>query len=353
MSLGGGSLKAPSSVSDMFVSPRPVHLSHLRPGKSTHSMYINSGQALGQCFSKDPPSQSSSLDSLASFYSGAATPEKRYTVKNAKLLKTTKSDMHFSKPDSDDLDVPLPGSISITTSNPDLCAYNDNMHTTLLTLVWERPEKRRGGPSGHNRSHSLASSPSGALGRRETSRRHAIYCGPGVSDISIPYDDPEETRVNPSRSTIASFDSNKAVFEDSFSDSPKKRKDSLLAGFAPASPVKPLSNTPEHVLRFFNITTGVSDTRYYDTSITAVTSSSSDEEMRLHLGPSKENVSIVLPLKIQSATKRNSVGGVKRVTNPEDISTTVDSDALEHLPLMHELLDLVEEATKSWQLLWL
>ena len=277
----------------MFVAS-PTCASHVQLGKSTHSLYIDT--SLGQWFSEEPLSQSSSLDTLASYYCG--TPDKRPTVKNAKPQKPIICDARITgggSPKPTPHDVSLAGSMTGSTSNPDFLAHGDHSASTRSksALVWEKLEKRNGGHVSHNRSHSLASPPSSTLKRRQTSRRHAIYGGTGIPGIPVPYDDPEETRVNPSRATIASFDSNKAVCaasEDSFSESPRKGKESFIAGLASVSPAKhPALPTPERVRRFFDVSTDGSSTHYCDMSITAVSSGSFDDNIDF-FGSVKTNI---------------------------------------------------------------
>lgn len=129
--------------------------------------------------------------------------------------------------------------------------------------------------------------------------------------------------------------------------------ESFVSGLASVSPVKPLSTTPERVRRFFDVSADDSGTHYYDMSLTAVSSGSFDDDTDL-LSLVHSNTPKVLPLKIRSTgqrTRTNVDCVVSRVTKLEATDSASDLDTSEHLPLMHELLDLVDEATKSWQLL--
>ncbi|KZT66984.1 hypothetical protein DAEQUDRAFT_767508 [Daedalea quercina L-15889] len=310
---------------------------------------------LGQWFSKDPPSQSSSLDSLTSYYCGKLSqPAGLASVKAATSRKPTICDLNLSSasPGEPTLlfeNAPSPGNVSNPTSDPDLRAYNEFSTAYLKSApVWEKLEKRHGG--NHSRSHSLASPPSGALRRRQTTRRHAIYGGTGLPGIPVPFDDPEETKVNPARATIASFDSNKAVCaisERSFSDSPTKDAHFRSARLASDSPTKPLVTTPIRARRFFDGPEDDSDL-CYDLSITAVSSGSCDELDRF--SPVKKSRRSIEPLKIRTPGKRTGVEAqAKQVVDLRTDRGAKQSKVLDHLPMMRELLDLVDEATKSWE----
>ncbi|TFY63188.1 hypothetical protein EVJ58_g3388, partial [Rhodofomes roseus] len=174
--------------------------------KSTQSLYVDN---LGPWFSTDSPSQSSSLDSLASYYCSrlgpperltpikAATPTRKPTICDAKSAKLPREGLPVLCGDNNK--PPTPASLPSTTSDPDLRFYNELSTPTRLKSapVWDKLEKRHHGSGGHSRSHSLASPPSSSLRRRQTTRRHAIYGGTGLPGIPVPFDDPEQTRVNP------------------------------------------------------------------------------------------------------------------------------------------------------------
>ncbi|KAH9928950.1 uncharacterized protein B0H18DRAFT_999539 [Fomitopsis serialis] len=322
---------------------------------------------LGQWFSKDSPSQSSSLDSLASYYCAklgpperltpvkAATSARKPTICAVKSSKVTREDPPPLSGDSDALS--RTSGVPSATSDPDLRLHTELSTSTPLKSapVWNKLERRQGPGGTHSRSHSLASPPSSsALRRRQTTRRHAIYGGTGLPGIPVPYDDPEETKVNPARATFASFDSTKAVcaisensFSESESPSPRKMVDYLTAKLASESPTKSLLTTPLRTHHFHDSSEDDSDTPGYEMSITAV----SYDELDL-LSPVKR-LSSVSPLKLRTGDKRKIVEqaptqAARSAMNPKTKGGPSKPDVFEHLPMMRELLDLVDEATKSW-----
>ncbi|TFY55897.1 hypothetical protein EVJ58_g7964 [Rhodofomes roseus] len=146
------------------------------------------------------------------------------------------------------------------------------------------------------------------------------------------------------------------VVSDCETESPRKDVDCLAARFASVSasesgsPTKPLLTTPIRVRRFFDASEDDSDLPAYDMSITAVSSSSYDDlDLPSPVKNVKKRTSSVSPLKFRrgdksKALKQPTKGSASLKMN----HGTSKLDVFDHLPIMRELLDLVDEATKSW-----